>query len=189
MKSIFPSISRTILILIAVFAASTPTLAQSAKIELTGIEHLAPKASENVDVNLDERLIQVAAKFLSDRDDADIKQLIANLKGIYVKNYEFDADGLYTAADVEPIRAQVRAPAWSRMVNVQSKKEGDVEVYIMLEGEKIGGLVLLSLEPRELTVVNIVGPIDLEKLASLAGRFGIPALELDSKPAKKKNDQ
>lgn len=188
MKLLFACISRTIVILLALLGASIPTLAQSAKIQLTGIEHLAPKASENVDVSLDEHLIQVAAKFLSDPDDADVKKLVANLKGIYVRNYEFDADGAYTAADLEPIRAQVRTSAWSRLVNVRSKKEGDVEVYAMLEGEKVAGLVLLSLEPRELTVVNIVGPVDLEKLASLGGQFGIPQLKVESKPAKK-NDQ
>ena len=60
----------------------------------------------------------------------------------------------------------------------------------MLEGEKIGGLVVLSAEPKELTVVNIVGPVDLDKLAALEGQFGIPDLDLETnKPAKKKNEQ
>ena len=191
MKSLFHYTSRTMLILvIGLFAATIPTLAQSARIQFTGIEHLAPKASETVDVNIDERLIQITAKFLSDPDDANVKKLVANLKGIYVKNYEFEAEGLYTAADVETIRSQVRGPSWSRLVNVNSRKEGALEVYVMLEGEKVGGLVVLSAEPKELTVVNIVGPVDLEKLASLEGQFGIPDLDLDSsKPPKKKNDQ
>ena len=29
-------------------------------------------------------------------------------------------------------------------------------------------------DPQEFTVVNIVGPVDIEKLASLQGEFGIP---------------
>jgi hypothetical protein len=178
------------LIVVLGFFATIPTLAQSARIQFTGIEHLAPKASETVDVNVDERLIQIASKFLKDPDDADVQKLVANLKGIYVRNYEFEAEGVYTPADVEIIRAQVRGPSWSRLVNVNSKKEGILEVYVLLEGEKIGGLVVLSAEPKELTVVNIVGPVDLEKLASLEGQFGIPDLDLGtSKPPKKKNDQ
>ena len=191
MKSLFHHPSRTLLIVVILFfAASIPALAQSARIQFTGIEHLAPKASETVDVNVDEKLIQITAKWLSDPDDADIKKLLANLKGIYVRNYEFEAEGLYTPADIEIIRAQVRGPSWSRLVNVNSKKEGILEVYVLLEGEKIGGLVVLSAEPKELTVVNIVGPVDLEKLASLEGQFGIPDLDLGtSKPPKKKNDQ
>ena len=191
MKSLFHYTSRTmLLVVIGLFATSVPTVAQSARIQFTGIEHLAPKASETVDVNIDERLIQITAKFLSDPDDADVKKIVANLQGIYVKNYEFETEGLYTAADVETIRSQVRGPSWSRLVNVNSKKEGTVEVYVMLEGEKIGGLLVLSAEPKELTVVNIVGPVDLEKLASLEGQFGIPDLDLGtSKSQKKKNDQ
>jgi hypothetical protein len=55
--------------------------------------------------------------------------------------------------------------------------------------EKIGGLVVLSAEPRELRVVNIVGPVDLEKLASLEGQFGIPDLNLGTAKPAKKNEQ
>ena len=132
----------------------------------------------------------MTAKFLTDVDDADIKKLVANLKGIYVRNFEFESDGLYSQADVESIRSQVRGQSWYRLVNVQSKNDGAIEVYVMLEGEKIGGLVVLSAEPRELTVVNIVGPVDLEKLASLEGQFGIPDLDLGTtKPPIKKNEQ
>jgi len=182
---------RTALLAVAViFAASLPTLAQSAKIQFTGLEHLAPKASETVDVNIDERLIQITAKFLSDPDDANVKKIVANLKGIYVKNYEFETEGQYTTTDLDSIRSQVSGPSWSRLVNVQNKKEGTLEVFIMLEGDKIGGLVVLSAEPKELSVVNIVGPVDLDKLAALEGQFGIPDLDLESsKPAKKKNEQ
>ena len=36
-------------------------------------------------------------------------------------------------------------------------------------------------EPREFTVVNIVGPVDLEKLAGLEGQFGIPHIYRDGK--------
>ena len=191
MKSLFHyTLRRMLTVLIGLFAASIPALAQSPKIQFKTIEHLASKASETVDVNIDERLIQITAKFLSDPDDADVKKIVANLKGIYVKNYEFETEGLYTNADVESIRIQVSGPSWSRLMNVQSKKEGSLEVYVMLEGEKIGGLVVLSAEPKELTVVNIIGPVDLEKLASLEGQFGIPDLDLGTtKPAKKKNEQ
>jgi hypothetical protein len=33
-------------------------------------------------------------------------------------------------------------------------------------------------EPREFTVVNIVGSIDLEKLRRLEGKFGVPKIPL-----------
>lgn len=188
MKLLFQKSIVTLLIGLGCAFSAVPARAQSPKIQLTSIEHLAAKASQTVDVNIDERLIQITSKFLTDPDDADVKKLVNGLKGIYVKSFEFDTDNVYSAADVEAIRSQLREPVWTRMINVESKKEGTVEVYLMLEGNKIGGLAVLSTEPREFTVVNIVGPVDLEKLASLEGQFGVPDLGIESKP-KKKNDQ
>lgn len=43
---------------------------------------------------------------------------------------------------------------------------------------KIAGLVVIAAEPREFTIVNIVGPIDLDQLSSLGGQFGIPKVDL-----------
>jgi hypothetical protein len=36
----------------------------------------------------------------------------------------------------------------------------------------------LSVEPREITLVNIVGTIDLEQLRALQGKFGVPDLKM-----------
>ena len=44
------------------------------------------------------------------------------------------------------------------------------------------GLALIASEPRQFTIVNIVGAIDLDKLHKLEGQFGVPKLDLD--PAK-----
>ena len=40
------------------------------------------------------------------------------------------------------------------------------------------GLVILAAEPKELTVVDIVGPIDLDMLSELGGHMGIPPVEV-----------
>lgn len=90
---------------------------------------------------------------------------------------------------MESIRAQLRAPEWTRLVNVTSKKEGTFEVYMLMNGEQIGGLVVLSADEKELTVVNIVGPVDLEKLAKLEGQFGVPDLGIETTKPKTKNDK
>ena len=84
---------------------------------------------------------------------------------------------------------QLRGPGWSRLVNVTSRKDGNFEVYLLLNGEQIGGLAVLSAEDRELTVVNIVGPVDLDKLAKLEGQLGIPELGIESTKPKTKNEE
>jgi len=174
-----------------ILATALVARAQGSRIQLSSLDHLAAKASESVDVNIDERLMKVAAKALSDHDadEREVKKLVAGIKGIYVKSFEFDAEGQYSAADVESIRAQLRAPGWSRLVNVTSKKEGTLEVYMLMEGDQIGGLAVLSTEDKELTVVNIVGPVDLEKLAKLEGQLGVPELGIEPPKPKTKNEK
>jgi len=54
-----------------------------------------------------------------------------------------------------------------------------------MTGDQIGGLAVLSIEPREFTIVNIVGPIDLEKLTKLEGQFGVPDLGIEKDKTKK----
>lgn len=189
MKSLIKALMKihflaALVLLVSVTAAN----AQDPRIQMAHLDHLAAKASETVDVNVDERLIKLAAKVFkdTDADEAAIKKLVMGLKGIYVKSFEFDADNIFSNADVDTIRTQLKAPSWSRLVNVTSKREGTIEVYVSLVGEDINGLTVLSIEPRELTVVNIVGPVDLEKLAQLEGSLGIP--EFGIRGNKKKND-
>jgi hypothetical protein len=171
--------------------AVVPALAQNGKLEISSLDHLAARASETVDVNMDEHLLQMTAKFLSgkDSDEAKIKEIIAGLKGIYVKNFSFDHEGDYTQGDIEAIRSQLRGPGWTRFIQVHSRRDGDnVEVYVMTLGDRIESLAILDFEPKELTIVNIVGPVDIEKLSQLEGQFGIPDLELErsNKPQPKK---
>jgi hypothetical protein len=155
----------SLLILAPLFSAK----AQDSRIQMASLDHLAAKASQTVDVNIDERLMRMSAKLFSDKDDdeREVKKLIAGLKGIYVKSFEFETDGQYTPGDLETIRTQLRGPGWTRLVNVTSKKEGMLEVYLLFNGDMVGGLAVLHTDDKELTVVNIVGPVDLEKLAKL----------------------
>ena len=191
MKTLFQTKFGVLLIatLVLTIAARAQT-PQTSRLELSSLDHLAAKASQTVDVNIDERLIRIAAKAFSDKDadEREIKKLITGVKGIYVKSFEFDSDGQFTTADVEAIRVQVRGPGWTRLVNVTSKKEGNVEVYLLMVGDDIGGLAVLSSEDRELTIVNIVGPVDLEKLAKLEGQFGVPELGIEKTKDKAKKD-
>jgi hypothetical protein len=177
--------------------AAPPAQAQDARLQINHLDKFNSTATELIDVTVDQNLLQLAAKFLKPErspDEAKIKELISNLKGVFVKRFAFDQPDGFTESDVEPIRSQLRAPGWSRIVGVRSRKnrEINVDVYIMTEGSIIKGFAALVVEPRALTVVNIVGPIDLDKLTQLEGRFGIPKLDLikgetpdDTTPEKK----
>src|ERR1041385_3490347 len=101
--------------------------AQDSRLQMDVLDHLAAKANQAIDVSIDERLMKTAAKALSNRDsdEREVRKLVEGLKGIYVKSFEFDTEGQYTAADMETIRTQLRGPGWTRLVNVMSKKDGN----------------------------------------------------------------
>ena len=147
--------------------------AQNGRVTLDIPPSLAAKASESVDVNLDGVMLRLASRFLSDEDDAEIRNVVRKLDGIYVRSYEFDSDGEYDRSIADSVRRQL-GPEWKRIVTVQSKMRENTEIYALPRGDSVGAIVVITAEPRELTIVNIVGPIDIDKLASLEGNFGIP---------------
>jgi Domain of unknown function (DUF4252) len=181
-------IKLTLLLPLTICCMGITATAQTARLQLGQLDNLAPKASETVDINVDERLIQLTVKFFGkDPDEEEIKKIISGLKGIYVRSFEFEKDGEYSEADIDSIRTQLRNPSWSKILNVTSKKEGTVEVYVSTGASGIDGLAVLAAEAKELTVVNIIGPVDLEKLSKLEGQFGVPDFEIvtPSKPKQK----
>jgi hypothetical protein len=143
------------------------------------LDHLKDKASDNVDVSLNTSLLQFAAKFLDgkDPDEAKVKKLIVGITGIYIKSFEFKKDGGYAPSDLEKVRSQLKAPEWSRIVGIKSSGENEnIEVWVRSESGKVSGVAILASEPRQLTVANLVGNIDLESIADLGGHFGLPNL-------------
>jgi hypothetical protein len=160
-------------------AVLMPLEAQEIKLPVS-LDKLAAKADETVDVTLDGSLLKLAGRFLSAKgDEATAKKIIAGLESIVVRSYEFSSEGQYEMADLDAVRAQVKGPLWSRIVGVRSKKDGDnVDVYFKDGGNgNLGGVLVICAEPRELTIVSVVGNLDPAQLASLGGQFGIPELD------------
>jgi hypothetical protein len=174
---------RAIILLLGLMS-TVPVQAADAQLVMPNFQGLEKSAVQVVNITLDAALIGLAARFLDDSkpDDAAAKQLISGIKGIYVKSYSFDGDFAYPRAEVEGMRKQLSAPGWQRLVEVRSRKEQTaVDVYLSVEGNKANGLAIIASEPRQFTIVNIVGAVDLQKLHDLEGRFGVPKLELESK--------
>ena len=146
---------------------------------------LAAKATDHVDVTLDGALLQLAARFLNSNDpgDAKVKNLLAGLKGIYVRNYTFAKAGEYSMADIERARAQLKG--WNELVSSHEADES-TGIYVKMDGQKIVGLVVLAAEPTEVTLIDIAGSIQPEQLKDLAGKFGIPFLSVLGAPKDEK---
>jgi hypothetical protein len=167
--------------------------AQNARLRLDNLEKLSSKASSVNQVALEGDTLQLAVNFLdgvNDADAAQAKEIIKRLKGIYVRNFEFNKANQYSAEDMQEIHSQLAAPGWTKIVENREKETGETnEIYLMKDEETIIGVAILAAEPKELTVVNIVGPIDLAKLGTLAGKLGglagKIAIPTDKKPGLK----
>ncbi len=144
--------------------------AQDAKLKMPDFGSLAGKATDSVNVSLSPWLLRIAASFVDDKDEdsAATKKLLAGIKSIEVRSYEFDSDFAYSAADIDAVKAQLAAPGWSQLVQTHDRKNNeDVDVYIFVENNRTRGLAVISREPREFTIVNIVGSVGVDDLAKL----------------------
>ena len=158
----------------ALWCAAPPLGAQTCPFNLDSI---AAKAKESVDISLDSNMLQLAGKFLSSANsgESDAKSLLNGVKAICIRNYEFAGEGGYTPDDLQRVRSQLRAPQWSRVVHTQEKAESS-EIFTRTEGGKITGFAIIAAEAKELHVVYVDGPIDLDKLSQFGGKFGIPPI-------------
>jgi hypothetical protein len=169
---------------VAALLLAAPAFAQvKGQLRLPEFAALADKASESVNVTLDSTLLSMGCRFLNaeDPEQAGAKKVCTGLSGIYVRSYKFDSDFAYPRADVEGVRRQLSGPGWSRIVEARSNKEKtNVDVFILVDNGKAKGLGIIASEPREFTIVNIVGSIELEDLHDLEGKFGVPNLEIET---------
>lgn len=165
-----------------IFASQLAQAQDPARLQLTTLDQLAARAEQTVNITMDGKILQLAFRFLDTKkpNEAKIKEAVEGIRGIYVKSFRFDQDNLFTTAEVDSIRSQLRSPLWSQLVEVRSKKEGqNIDVFTMIDGGKINGVVIIALDRRQVTVVNIVGPVDVDKLAELRGNFGIPDFDIN----------
>ncbi len=145
------------------------------------VDRLAAKAARKTEISLDQSMLNLAAAFLSDadRDQAAAKKILAGLKGVYVRVFEFDSADAYAQADLDPLRRQLQGAGWGQIVS--SVGQGQTAgVWVRQENGSTSGLVVLVTDDREVTLVNLVGTIRPEDLAALGGQFGIP--KIDTKP-------
>jgi len=176
---------------LAAFALAATAAAQDrGRVRLDGLDRLAPKATDTVNIEVDGFLIRLAEKILSDKkpDEKTVKEIISGLRGVYVRSYEFDKAGQYADSDIAPVREQLRAPAWTRVVGVKSHEAGDdadAEIYVATDGARVEGMTILVAGPKEITVINIVGDIDVDKLKRLEGSLGIPRIHVGRKRSQK----
>jgi hypothetical protein len=174
-----------LLSVVFLLAATLPLFGQSrVNIDLPG---LADRAAETTEVTLDASTLRLASRFLGD-DDRDVRDIVKNLQAIYVRSYKFDHENEYDRATIERLRGQLGA-SWKRIVQVKSRDGDNADIYVDMRDDRAQGLLIIAAEPKELTLVNLVGPIDVEKLSSIEGQFGIPRVTARGKAKEERSHE
>jgi hypothetical protein len=153
--------------------AATPEL------KIPDFGHLRDKAVDSVDVTIDGLLLNIARKFAKESDDDELR-ILSDIKSVRVRNFTFDSDDAYSHADIDSVRRQLAAPGWSQLVSARKRdRKEDVDVYMCVENDRILGIAVVASDPRSFTIVNVIGSIDIDKLARLEGQFGIPKVDVE----------
>jgi len=143
-------------------------------------KELAARASNVTEVTLGKNMLAFAAKFLDgkDKDDQATKRLIEGLDGIYVREYEFDKEGQFSMEEIDKLRQFFETSEWSPIVRERERKSGEsTDVMVKLVNGESHGMFILTVEPKELTIVLILGPIRMDELSDLKGLSGLGALD------------
>jgi predicted nuclease of restriction endonuclease-like RecB superfamily len=152
-------------------------------------KELAAKAIDMTEVTLGKNMLDFAAKFMKDKDDEQARKLIQGLKGIYVRNYTFEKEGDYSMDQIKQLRAYFETSEWSPIVHSVERRKGEMtettDVLVKTVNGETQGMFILSAEPKELSIVLILGPINVEDLAELHGIGGLHVLKDVEKSTKK----
>jgi len=147
-------------------------------VDLSDIEQF--KESEStVEVFITKPLLSLVAAASSD-EDPQLYRLLKNLDLIKVDNFSVTEEKTGDLKKIiKKISDRLINDKWSRVVRVRETDER-VEIFIKNEGNRVAGLLIMSLEynnNKEATFVNIVGNIDMESLGKLSRKFDIPRLD------------
>jgi len=178
------------------FCTAAAALA-SAAVSLAAAEPAAPIASDAsgyvdfgqlvpsaegkfVEINLSPGLLKFAATCVA-KQEPQASALLGNLKHVRVNVVELsDRNREQTLERVKAVRQELATQGWTPMVNVREQPKGDdVQIFAKMRGdEAIEGLVVTVIDSNhEVVLVNIVGDIKAEQIATLADRFDIDSLK------------
>jgi hypothetical protein len=143
-----------------------------------GADKFSHGAKSSTEVNLDRKMLAMAAKFAGsdsdDKDDKDEAKLANKLEFVIVRSYEYEKPGQYNMADVEEFQRRLESGGWSHIVKTRSATENTDVCVKTDENGAFSELVVISAEPTELTFVHLKGHMSMDELTKAGAKYGVP---------------
>jgi len=139
-----------------------------------GTEKFANGASDVTDVNLGPDMLGM----VSGKHGGDMAH---KLNFMVVKTYEYPKPGMYNMADVDAYRQKLKSGNWNCFIHTHESKTGESTDICNrpLPNGQGNEMVILTVEPKELTFIHMSGTgslADLSKMGRMGGYEGnIPA--------------
>ena len=135
-------------------------------------------------VHVTPKMFQMIAKLdIKDKDYADAKAVLQDLKGLWILTTEKNAKApqLYKEAS-----SKINTQEYELLMTVRDKGD-NVRFWTKESNGIINELLMLVGEPDEFTLISFVGKIDLDKISKLANKVDINGMD-HLKTVKKKNE-
>lgn len=135
-------------------------------------------------VHVTPKMFQMIAKLdIKDKDYADAKAVLQDLKGLWILTTENNAKApqLYKEA-----ASKINTQEYELLMTVRDKGD-NVRFWTKEANGIINELLMLVGEPNEFTLISFVGKIDLDKISKLANKVDINGID-HLKSVKKKNE-
>ncbi|HET9219106.1 MAG TPA: DUF4252 domain-containing protein [Terriglobia bacterium] len=142
------------------------------QIDLKSLDKFAALAKSKTEITMDEAMLKSAAGFLSDsnKEEAAAKKSAKDLKGFFLRAYEFPQKGMFKLEDLKPLLDQLKGPGWTSFLRAQEDDE-QTEIWMHRTNGQMDGFLLIAAEDQEVVVMNALGVANLSDLAAL-GEFG-----------------
>lgn len=150
--------------------------------EYTQFKNVEPKTA----IHLQVPMLKAIAKMGESKSDK-VAEMMASLKLIKVTEFPIaKTDMEKTEATVAAMDKKLLSQKWERIIKTK-EKESFATVYVKMgANETYSGLVVIAMDKEnDLTLVNIVGNIDLETIGKLSEQINIPAFGGKQKQEKK----
>jgi hypothetical protein len=160
----------------AIACLTLPVLAacQDGQLRLPPFPELQQKATESVDIDIGSLGLKLASAFVDDDDShgVHVKKLLRGLKSVRIRSYEFSSDVVLPDAEIGQLRRQLSAPGWSPLVHTHDRDSNeDVDIYLCHDEHAARELAIIASSSRELTIVDIVGAVELNQVGELRSLF------------------
>jgi hypothetical protein len=168
---------RAVIASVALLSSSVLVAAEPARLKMPDFSHLQSKAVDSIDVSIGAPLLALAQMFAPEKDEqgTEIKKIIGGIKAVYVRSFQFAEDNAYSQSDIDSVRKQLRDDKWQPLAQVHSRKNSEhVDIFIAIENDKPIGFAIVASEPREFTIVNVVGTIDPQHIGKLQATLDLP---------------